>query len=82
MVITAKPVIANRYWILKQGDEKVGNIEAVDNGFQVKVQDSVQQFKNIRTVRQRMNVEFEIISQGRRPDPNSVYSFYFNYLIN
>ena len=75
MVITAKPVIANRYWILKQGDEKVGNIEAVDNGFQVKVQDSVQQFKNIRTVRQRMNVEFEIISQGRRPDPNSVYGF-------
>lgn len=75
MVITAKPVIANRYWILRQGDEKIGNIEAIDSGYQVKVQDSVQQFKTIRMVRQSMNVEFENISRPHKDDPNSVYGF-------
>lgn len=75
MVITAKPVVANRYWILKRGDEKVGNIQAMDNGFQVKVQDNVQQFKTIRMVRQRMNVEFENLDRVRRDDPNAVYGF-------
>ena len=75
MVITAKPVIANRYWILKQGEQKVGNIQAVDNGYQVKVQDNVQQFKTIRMVRQRMNVEFEPVPRSHRADPTSVYGF-------
>jgi hypothetical protein len=75
MVITAKPVIANRYWILKQGEEKVGNIEATDSGFQVKVQDSVQQFKTIRMVRQRMKVEFENINHAPRHDPETVYGY-------
>jgi hypothetical protein len=75
MVITAKPVIENRYWILRQGDEKIGNIEATDSGFQVKVQDSVQQFKTIRMVRQRMKVEFEKIAAAHRDDPHSVYGF-------
>jgi hypothetical protein len=75
MMITAKPVIANRYWILKQGDEKVGNIQAVDNGYQVKVQDSVHQFKTIRMVRQRMKVEFENINHAPQHDPEMVYGY-------
>lgn len=75
MVITAKPVIANRYWILKQGEQKVGNIQAIDNGYQVKMQDSVQQFKTIRMVRQLMNVEFEAMARSHRTDANSVYGF-------
>lgn len=75
MVITAKPVIANRYWILKQGEEKIGNIEATDNGYQVKIQDSIQQFKTIKMVRQRMNVQFYDIERVRRDDPEIVYGF-------
>jgi hypothetical protein len=75
MVITAKPVVANRYWILRQGEKKIGNIEAVDNGYQVKVQDSVQNFKTIRMVRQRMNVEFESVTKNHRIDSTSVYGF-------
>lgn len=75
MVITAKPVIANRYWILKQGDHKIGNIEATASGYQVRVQNHIQQFKTIRMVRQRMNVEFAKLSRVTRDDPHTVYGF-------
>ena len=75
MVITAKPVVANRYWILKQGEQKIGNIQAVDSGYQVKVQDRIQNFKTIRMVRQRMNVEFQPVQTKPREKTDLVYGY-------
>lgn len=34
-MIEAKPVIQDRYWILRKDDRKVGNIQAQDSGYQV-----------------------------------------------
>ena len=36
-MIVEKPVIPNQYWILKQDDRKIGNIEAGPDGFQVRI---------------------------------------------
>ena len=35
-MIVAKPVIDNQYWILKQDNQKIGNIEASADGYVVK----------------------------------------------
>ena len=48
-MIVAKTVIPNQYWILRQGDTKVGNIEAGPDGFQIKINNVVQQYKSIIT---------------------------------
>jgi hypothetical protein len=59
MTLVAKPVIDKQFWILQDGDQKVGNIEACAGGYQVKIQNQIAQFKTIRMAAQRVNIEFE-----------------------
>ena len=59
-MIVAKPVIDKQFWILQQDNEKIGNVEACqDGGFQVRVNDTVQQYKSIKMVTQLHNIVFE-----------------------
>lgn len=61
MTLIAKPVIDKQFWILQDGNQKVGNIEACAGGYQVKINNQVVQFKTIRMAAQRVNIEFESI---------------------
>ena len=57
-MIVAKPVIDTQYWILKQDDEKIGNVQAVDGGFALTIRNKVAKFKTIRMLRRQANIEF------------------------
>jgi hypothetical protein len=59
MTLVAKPVIDKQFWILQDGNQKVGNIEACAGGYQVKLHNQVAQFKTIRLAAQRVNIQFE-----------------------
>jgi hypothetical protein len=59
MTLVAKPVIDKQFWILQDGDQKVGNIEACAGGYQVKIRNQVAQFKTIHMAAKRVNIEFE-----------------------
>jgi uncharacterized membrane protein len=59
MSLIAKPVIDKQFWILQDGQQKVGNIEACAGGYQVKINNQVAQFKTIKMAAQRVNIEFE-----------------------
>jgi hypothetical protein len=59
MTLIAKPVIDKQFWILQEGDRKIGNIEACAGGYQVKIADQVAQFKTIKMAAQRVNIVFE-----------------------
>lgn len=58
-MIIAKPVIDKQFWILRQDNEKVGNVEACAGGFQLKINDRVEKFKTIRMLQQRAGIQFE-----------------------
>ena len=59
-MIIAKPVVDKQFWILQDGSEKVGNVEAAQGGgFNVKINDTVQQYKTIKMVTQLHNIVFE-----------------------
>ena len=59
-MIIAKPVVDKQFWILQDGNEKVGNVEAAQGGgFNVKLNDTVQQYKTIKMVTQLHNIVFE-----------------------
>ena len=64
MTLIAKPVIDKQFWILQDGNQKVGNIEACAGGYQVKIRNQVSQFKTIRMAAQRVNIEFESNSKS------------------
>lgn len=58
-MIVAKAVIPNRFWILKQDNRKVGNIESGPNGFSVKIGDQVQSYKSINVIKKAAAIDFE-----------------------
>lgn len=59
MTIVAKPIIDKQFWILQKDNEKIGNVEACTGGYQVKINNQVAQFKTIKMITQRVNIEFE-----------------------
>ena len=65
MTLIAKPVIDKQFWILQDGNQKVGNIEACAGGYQVKIRNQVAQFKTIKMAAQRVNIEFESLNQKK-----------------
>lgn len=75
-MIVAKPIIPNQFWILKDGDQKVGNIEAAADGFSVKIGNNTQHYKDIKNIKQRIQIAFEPIVKNKTiPDPNTAYGF-------
>ena len=74
-MIVAKPVIDNQYWILKQNNQKIGNIEASADGYVVKIQNQVSNYKTMPMVREVIDITFEP-SETVTPTPNdSVHGY-------
>ena len=74
-MIVAKPVIDNQYWILKQDDQKVGNIEASADGYQITILNKIASYKTIPMLRRQENVEFEPAEKSSKPSPNQVHGY-------
>ena len=60
-MILAKPVIDKQYWILKQDDRKVGNIQAVGDGYQITIDNKIASYKTIPMLCRRENIEIDAI---------------------
>jgi len=58
-MLVAKPVVDNEFWILQQDDRKVGNVEACADGYQVRINNQVAQYKTISMVEERFKIKFE-----------------------
>ena len=65
-MIVAKPVIPNQFWILKDGDIKVGNIEAGPEGFSVKINNQVQSYKSISNIKKKVSIDFEPVVKNHK----------------
>lgn len=60
MSIVAKPIVDKQFWVLQQNDQKVGNIEAVNGGYQVKINNQViAEYKTIKLVERNVDIHFE-----------------------
>lgn len=69
MTLVAKPVIDKQFWILQDGNQKVGNVEACAGGYQVKIRNQITQFKSIKIAARQINIKFEEPVKLTRPDP-------------
>lgn len=58
-MIVAKAVIPKQYWILKDHDRKVGNIEANDQGYQVILDGKITRYKTLNMLQQRTAIDFD-----------------------
>jgi hypothetical protein len=57
-MIQAKPVIPDQYWILREDDRKVGNIEAEAGGYLVNLNGETVKIKTLTTLTKRVDIDF------------------------
>lgn len=74
-MILAKPVINKQYWILKQDDQKVGNIQADPDGYRVTIQNKIAKYKTIPSLSRHENVEFEKPTKPAKQPTNLVHGY-------
>ena len=74
-MIIAKPVVANQYWILKEDDQKIGNIQASPDGYRVTMYNKVSSYKTIPMVRKRENIEFAPAEKSTKPATDQVHGY-------
>lgn len=75
-MITAKPVIPNQFWILKEDDRKIGNIEVNDSGYSVRINNSVTNYKTLSMLKERVSVDFQEAMVKSSPEvENQVHGF-------
>jgi len=77
MTIVAKPVIDKQYWILQENNRKIGNVEARNGGYQVRINNQISQFKTIKMLEKRVQIRFESLpgAQSRAVKTQQVYGY-------
>lgn len=74
--LIAKPVVKNQFWIVTDGNEKVGNVLADGSGFEVKLNGNKTHYKNTKTIQKVANIEFQnfsSFSSTKKETPLSEY---------
>ena len=75
-MIVAKPVIDKQFWILQKDNEKVGNVEACAGGYQVKINNQVQQYKTIKMAEKNNGIQFLPYITSKPVSMNTDYKVY------
>lgn len=75
-MIVAKPVINKQYWILKQDNRKIGNIQAGPNGYTVTILNKTVDYKTIPSLTRHEKVEFEKPLRSPKPQHDQVHGYH------
>jgi hypothetical protein len=59
--LIAKPIVKNQFWIVTDGEKKVGNIEANNAGFGVQLNGTFLQFNNTEEIKKQAHIQFEAV---------------------
>lgn len=75
-MIQAKPVIPNQYWILREHDRKVGNIEANSGGYVLNLNGETTKVKTLNMLVERVPISFEpAFTTTHRDSGNQVHGY-------
>lgn len=57
-MITAKPIVENKFWILRHGDVKIGSVEKCRGGFRLQTPEGSEVFKTLKSISSRIDIDF------------------------
>lgn len=63
--LIAKPVVKNQYWVVTDGDKKVGNVIADGSGFNVKLNGVNRHYKNTSDIKRKAKIEFQTLKTNK-----------------
>lgn len=81
MNLVAKPIVKGEYWVVTDGDKKVGNVIANGSGYDVKLHGNVEHFENTSAIKRKRNIEFVNPTTNKKevvfndyPTPDKTYN--------
>jgi hypothetical protein len=63
--LVAKPIIKDQYWVVTDGEQKVGNVIAEGSGFEVKINGVSRRFENTSELKQKTRIQFQTLKTDR-----------------
>ena len=70
--LVARPVVKNKYWIVENNGDKIGTVQAVEDGGYVYVQEhNRNKYPTIKTLGQSHNIKFESYTIPEKKPPSS-----------
>ena len=83
MNLTAKPIVKGEYWVITDGNKKVGNVIAEGSGFDVKIGNNIEHFDSTKQIEKKAHIEFEKVSKvGSTEPPFAVFPTLKNRVYN
>ena len=85
--LIAKPIIKDQYWVVVDGDRKVGNVQANSAGYEVILNGSTVQFNNTAEIKKTTKINFEPMKSNQTraqmpypeyPTPTKTYNNIFD----
>ena len=85
--LIAKPVVKDKFWVITDGKEKVGNVIADPDGYSLKLNGSVEHFKNTAAIKKQLHIDFTNIKIEKHktpppfqeyPTPKRIYNSMFD----
>jgi len=64
--LVAKPIVKNQFWIVTDGNKKVGNIEVNNDGYGVRLNGTLLQFNNTDELKKKTHIRFEPIKSNNK----------------
>jgi hypothetical protein len=58
MNLKAKPIVKNQYWVITDGDKKVGNVISDGTEFAVKIENKIQHYDSTKEIEKKAHIEF------------------------
>jgi hypothetical protein len=75
-MIKAKPVVPDQFWILRENNRKVGNIEANSGGYAVNINGKTLKVKSLNMITEGMPIDFqEPVTQTKLSNDNQVHGY-------
>lgn len=85
--LIAKPIIKDQYWVITDGNKKVGNVLADGTGFEVKLNGENSHYTNTQELKKLTKIRFQPIKSNKTkvempypefPTTNKVYNSMFD----
>ena len=76
MSLIAKPIIKNQYWVVTDGDKKVGNVESQGTGFDVKIGNNLEHYDNTKQIEKFKKIEFAKTNKPKITDTKPPFAVY------
>jgi hypothetical protein len=78
MTVIAKPIIDKKFWILTKDNVKIGNVEAIKDGYQINVDNNISHFDTMEHMQSDLNVVFEIPKMYQKTITDEVHGYPVN----